>query len=596
MASLTERLTLGVGRPREITMKNATQLSLFDGLNSSALAIEQDVERAVAQLSLAKMDKSHGSVYTKREVVDFILDLAGYKITKPLYEYRILEPSFGGGDFLLPIIDRLVGSARKHGMELTFDNLKRCLCGVELHREIYLNTRRKVFQRLQRDVSSKLAERLTDKWLVQGDFLLEPFKTAFDFIAGNPPYVRQELVSAPLLSEYKARYSTLYDRADLYIPFIERSLSLLNSTGVLGFICSDRWMKNRYGGPLRSFVSRDFHLSVYVDMVGTDAFTEEVTAYPAITIFNRGSSQPTATIHRPKISKAAFAEIVSAIERNNPGNGRGLFKPALMQREGSEPWILESGDQIDLLRRIEADFPAIEETGCRIGIGVATGADKCFIGPFDSLDVEHDRKLRLATTRDIVSGEVHWRGLGVINPFSDNGGLVDLKQYPRLRTYLESRKDAIAGRHCAKKAPDRWYRTIDRIWPELASRPKLLIPDIKGEAHVVFEQGELYPHHNLYFITADMWDLRALQAVLLSSLTRLFIATYSTQMRGGYLRFQAQYLRRLRLPKWQSVNESLRQKLAAAAQERDPVACNEAVFTLYELSTNERAALGRNGQ
>ena len=32
--------------------------------------------------------------------------------------------------------------------------------------------------------------------------------------------------------------------------------------GVLGFICADRWMKNRYGGPLRKLVSEQFHLKV----------------------------------------------------------------------------------------------------------------------------------------------------------------------------------------------------------------------------------------------------------------------------------------------------------------------------------------------
>ncbi|EQD43311.1 hypothetical protein B2A_09945 [mine drainage metagenome] len=50
---------------------------------------------------------------------------------------------------------------------------------------------------------------------------------------GNPPYVRQELIPAALLAEYRRRYSTLYDRADLYIPFIERSLTSLAPAGCL---------------------------------------------------------------------------------------------------------------------------------------------------------------------------------------------------------------------------------------------------------------------------------------------------------------------------------------------------------------------------
>jgi hypothetical protein len=223
---------------------------------------------------------------------------------------------------------------------------------------------------------------------------------------------------------------------------------------------------------------------------------------------------------------------------------------------------------------------------------VATGADKAFIGDFETLDVEPNRKLRLVTTKDIASGEVRWRGLGVVNPFAVSGGLVDLDAYPRLRRYLEARREVIAGRHCARKAPANWYRTIDRIHPELAARPKLLIPDIKGAAHVVFEPGGLYPHHNLYFVTSTEWDLRALQAVLLSSVTRLFLATYSTKMRGGFLRFQAQYLRRIRIPRWADVSAELRRELAGSAAARDMPACDTAAAKLYGLGPDELAALG----
>ena len=64
-------------------------------------------------------------------------------------------------------------------------------------------------------------------------------------------------------------------------------------------------------------------------------------------------------------------------------------------------------------------------------------------------------------------------------------------------------------------------------------------------------------------------------------------------MRGGFLRFQAQYLRRIRLPNWADVPEQLRRELAEAALRRDLPACNEAVFKLYHLSLQERDALQR---
>ena len=477
------------------------------------------------------------------------------------------------------------------------DDLADAIRAVELHHETFRSTRANVLALLERhNIAADAATALADGWLSQGDFLLAPLEGRFDFVVGNPPYVRQELIPAPLLAEYRRRYLTMFDRADIYIPFIERSLSVLSDGGCLGFICADRWMKNRYGGPLRSLVAEGFHLKIYVDMVDTPAFHSEVIAYPAITIIKRESPGATRVAHRPAIDRATLTTLAGLLKAPTLPNEAGPVRELASVTNGSEPWLLESSDQMALIRRLEGAFPLLEDAGCKVGIGVATGADKAFIGDYETLDVEPSRKLPLVTTKDIMTGEVEWRGQGVINPFAEPSGLVNLDDYPRLRRYLEARREVIARRHCAQKAPANWYRTIDRITPALAARPKLLIPDIKGEAHIVFEGGELYPHHNLYFVTSDDWDLRALQAVLLSSVTRLFVATYSTKMRGGFLRFQAQYLRRIRIPRWRDVPESLRRELAEAAIKRDVQACDQAAFKLYGLSNEEQSALGGNGE
>jgi len=548
--------------------------------------------------TLATQDgiNARGAFFTRSEVVDFILDLAGYTEDQPLHKKRLLEPSFGGGDFLLPIVGRLLTAWRAaKSLGFALDDLGDAIRAVELHSETFHSTHTAVIALLKREgLPVRTAAALADRWLTQGDFLLAPLEGQFDFVVGNPPYVRQELIPAPQLAEYRNRYQTMYDRADLYIPFIERSLSVLAKGGCLGFICADRWMKNRYGGPLRSLVAKQFHLKIYVDMVDTPAFHSEVIAYPAITIISRETPGVTRIAHRPAIDRATLATLANALRVMPLPKEAGPARELARVTNGSEPWLLGSSDQMALIRRIERQFPSLEETGCKVGIGVATGADKVFIGDFDALDVELDRKLPLVTTHDIMSGEVKWRGQCVINPFVDGGGLVDLQDYPRLRHYLEEHQVVIAGRHCAQKSPANWYRTIDRITPALAKRPKLLIPDIKGEAHIVFEDGELYPHHNLYYVTSEAWDLRALQAVMLSAVTRLFISTYSTKMRGGYLRFQAQYLRRIRIPLWTTVPKSMRLELAEAATKRDLRACNRAVFKLYSLNHEERSILGGN--
>lgn len=554
------------------------------------------VTEAVAELAAAGIEH-RGAIYTKREVVEFILDLAGYEAGRPLYQYRLLEPSFGDGDFLEIVIERLLESWRRAGAPGDpVEALALCIRGIELHASSFEGTRGKVIALLeQTGLTADAAGQLAHAWLMQGDFLLADLPESFDFVVGNPPYVRQELIPDALIAEYRLRYRTVFDRADIYIPFIERSLSLLGEGGTLGFICADRWMKNRYGGPLRQMVAGGYHLKAYVDMTDTPAFHAEVIAYPAITIITKEKPGKTRIAHRPAIDKSVLDELARRLLSVDPPPSDGPVKEMADVAAGAQPWILESPDQLMLIRRLERDYPAIEDAGCKVGIGVATGADKAFIGPFDELDVEDDRKLPLAMTRDIDSGEVKWRGLGIVNPFADAGGLVALDAYPRLKTYLEARRDQIAGRHVAKKAPVNWYRTIDRIYPALADRPKLLIPDIKGDAHIVYEDGRLYPHHNLYFIVSDEWDLRALQAVLRSGIAKLFVSIYATRMRGGYLRFQAQYLRRIRLPRWQNVSPALKDELVDAAGRRDVEACNRAVAKLYGLSKQERAAIGGNG-
>ncbi len=555
------------------------------------------ITEAVEALATTGGIEARGAIFTRREVVDFLLDLTGYTIDRPLHTLRLLEPSFGRGDFLLPAIERLLVAWKASGLNRDpVIALSESVCAVELHRKTFAETRARVIEILTANgLSGQQALSLTKAWLINEDFLLADISGFFDIAIGNPPYVRQELIPDVLLAEYRARYNTIFDRADLYIPFIERSLTALTQGGVLGFICADRWMKNRYGGPLRKLISDQFHLKVYVDMVNTPAFHSEVIAYPAITVIARERGKTTRIAHQPPVEREALRVLSRALTTGRVPPKESGVQTLDSVASGTEPWILDSSDQLAVIRRLEAALPLLEETGCKVGIGVATGADKAFIGPMDELTVEEDRKLPLVMTKDIADGTVKWRGRGVVNPFADEGGLVDLARYPMLKRYLEARKDQIAGRHCAQKVPANWYRTIDRITPSIAKMPKLLIPDIKGQAHIVFEEGKLYPHHNLYYITSSQWDLKALQAVLLSSVTRLFIATYSTKMHGGFLRFQAQYLRRLRLPRWSDVPQNIKSALINAAETRNLAACNAATFALYGLSRQEKAALGGNG-
>jgi hypothetical protein len=149
--------------------------------------------------------------------------------------------------------------------------------------------------------------------------------------------------------------------------------------------------------------------------------------------------------------------------------------------------------------------------------------------------------------------------------------------------YLEDNGERLRARHVARRRPAQWYRTIDRVDPNLLGRSKLVLPDLKAAAHPVLDDGNYYPHHNLYFIVSDTWDLEVLGGLLLSDVANLFVGAYCVRMRGGTYRFQAQYLRRIRVPDPGSISQKSARSLAQAFQSRDRERATATAGDVYGL-------------
>ena len=548
-----------------------------------------ELEEAIEAMATASVD-DRGAVFTKSCVVSFILDLVGYTEDRPLYQQRLLEPAAGTGAFLLPALDRLLKTWNRTGDQDALALLP-CLRAVELHVDSFFTLKAEVkCKLLNAGILEIQAVQLCAAWLIQGDFLLTEELDSFDYVVGNPPYVRQERISLILLSTYRAKYKTLYDRADLYVPFFERSLKLLKPDGELGFICTDRWTKNKYGAPLRRMIARGYHLKAYIDLVDVQPFNIEVATYPAITVIKKTKGISTRFLAQPTLAPPILANLATELAAPEIPSSSDVIDVASVVN-GSQPWVLEQAPLINIVRQLEQQFPTLEAAGCKVGIGVATGADKVFIANYAQLDIEDSRKLPLATTKDISDQGVLWKGRAVLNPYEADGSLANLEAYPRFKAYVLQHQEILAARHVAKKSPSKWYKTIDRIHPKLAARPKLLIPDIKGHASIVYENDGLYPHHNLYYIVSETWDIRALQTILLSGIAELFVSTYSTRMQGGYIRYQAQYLRRIRIPEWGNISTNIRAQLISASEDFDYLRCQNLVFDLYGLTSAQREVI-----
>jgi len=546
-------------------------------------------------ISLAETDDvvnvENGAVFTKRWVVELILDLAGYGPDRDLFEMKAVEPACGNGAFLVPIVERLSAACRRAGVSI--GDATTSVAAFDLQAPSVSTSRLVVAETLMRlGWPERTSKRLAETWINEADFLLEaPSLESVDFVIGNPPYIRLEAVPQARQRTYRRTWQSMTGRADIYVGFIEAGLEVLKKGGRLAFICADRWMRNQYGRHLREIVSSRFSVDVLAEMHDVDAFDEEVSAYPAIIVLGNGPQGDVVAVETTEsFGHQDARRLVSWSSNGQPTSSSDGFTAAVLPGwfAGSGSWPKGSPERLQALAGLESRFPPLEDpaTGTRVGIGVATGADKVFITK-DACLVEKDRLLPLAMAGDTKSGKLQWSGHYLVDPWDrETHKTVDLNGYPELRAYFDKHETCLRGRNVGQRKPDQWYRTIDPVHHWLTDKRKLLFPDIKNVIHPVLDDGALYPHHNLYYVISRDWPMEVLGGLLLSRVAQLFVESYAVRMRGGWLRFQAQYMRRIRVPHLGAVGQRDSETLARAFADRDvelATACAMGLYGLEEL-------------
>ncbi|MGW2514460.1 Eco57I restriction-modification methylase domain-containing protein [Streptomyces scopuliridis] len=534
---------------------------------------------------------NYGAVYTRRWVVELIMDLCGYSAEHDLTRALAVEPSVGTGAFLSVMVERLLESRRRHATHSPWQSLSPCLRAWDLQ-EHHVQASRDIARAALVSAGCPQVDaiEIARQWVRQGDFLLLKHEDkTIDFILGNPPYIRMEDIDPDLLSAYRSTCSTMGGRADIYVGFFEKALDLLNQEGILGYICADRWMRNQYGKQLRrKIVDEGYSVDFSLIMHDAPAFLESVSAYPAITVLRRGiQDTAVAGTASENFEESAANEFKDWALKNSSHalNHPSVTGARLPHWHGTDDsWPEGSPAFLKWLELLTEHQRPLEDdqTGTRISIGVATGADAIYVTTDGSI-VEPERMLPLSMSADIKSGTFTWGGRYLINPW-DSQGLVDLADWPRLRGYLSRNGSAVKARAIARKNEMTWHRTIDRVSMALTREPMLLLQDMKSHIHPVLAPAGFYPHHNLYYVTSRDWDLEALGGLLLSEAVERQVAAYCVKMRGKTLRFQAQYLRRVRVPALADVPADVLCELKEAFRLRSRAQASAAALRAYGLT------------
>lgn len=528
-------------------------------------------------------------VFTKPEVARYMLAelkrAAGFRFW---YQQRVLEPSCGRGAFVFILVDMLIEEHSRNHFRWDTKRIMDFLVAVDIDADSIEYLRGAVMRKLiAAHCPRPIAKKLVTKWFVCDDFLLYDFSGRFDVIVGNPPYIRFDDIPCERQKAYQARYKTFIDRCDIYVPFIEHSLSLLSSRGAFSFICANRYTKNKYGRELRKLITSGFHTRLYLNVEHADAFHQKVSAYPAIIVIDRKRGWDT------------FAGELSDIKdlpKCKTPSGTMLSRFSEWY-SGDEPWVTTSNTALEVWREVAERFPKIEDSapGTKIGIGVATGADKVFLLPGNGSMVEDECKLPLVKAEDIRPGVVVWKNSYMLNPYDavDSHKMRDFSNHPKANAYVKRFEDILKNRHCAKAHPKEWLRTIDRINYNVLRSPKVLMPDIQlGGVAALDANGQYYPHHNVYYIVSEGWNMSALCTVMRSSFVADQIKKVSVSLRGGSVRYQSQNLRGIYIPSFSDLTVAEVRSLVLLAGSSSQMNIDEAVWRVVNriLASKKDAA------
>lgn len=110
----------------------------------------------------------------------------------------------------------------------------------------------------------------------------------FDIVIGNPPYVNIRKLDNALKETYKKSFFSASGQYDLYVLFIEKSLSIVKEKGLVSFITSNKFLITGYGKNIRKIIAEKSCLIDFVDH-SKDRVFEGASVYPVVFLLEKES-------------------------------------------------------------------------------------------------------------------------------------------------------------------------------------------------------------------------------------------------------------------------------------------------------------------
>ncbi|NLV41309.1 MAG: hypothetical protein GXY15_08790 [Candidatus Hydrogenedentes bacterium] len=157
----------------------------------------------------------------------------------------------------------------------------------------------------------------------------------FDVTIGNPPYVRADEQSEANIAQRAAilaskQYETLWEKWDLFVPFLERSYNLLRPGGVSTMIVSDAFCHSKYAQKAQNWFLQNARI-LRLDFCG-EVKIFDAAVHNVITCFQKADSanwKPERRLHRD-----VFGEVVKLSSDEQAKSSYRAFFPHDDEHDG----------------------------------------------------------------------------------------------------------------------------------------------------------------------------------------------------------------------------------------------------------------------
>jgi adenine-specific DNA-methyltransferase len=466
-----------------------------------------------------------GQVYTPEHIVDKILDSIDFLGVNILGK-SILDPSCGDGQFLIRIVARILEVAPiddlphflsfVHGWDIDPDAVSQCKSNLDELVAPY---------GLQIDWNISTCNALLHGLQARRGVLA----TRFDFIVGNPPYIRIQHLDDYTRDLVQHNYDFCKKGStDIYIAFFEICLYLLTEPGTAGMITPNTFLFTETAESLRQYLRHNSCIK-RITNYGTIQLFENATTYSAITIFGLESH-----------SEFIYEDAITPFD-------------SLSKRCSAASLPLSGGWKLSASKEIESSGTTLKDIST-IHVGLTTLCDKAYffsVEPYnDRYVIAHTRllgklKIESGILRPIIKVSKYKSAEQPISeyalfPYKDVNGEnkiineSEFKQdFPLAYNYLLKIKDVLDSRDNGKRNSVAWYAYGRSQGINLPKGKKILFSPMNQYPNFVLSEHRNALFYSGYCILTEC-HLDSLLMQLNTDKMYDYISVASRDFRGGW--------------------------------------------------------------